>query len=72
MSSPRHLVRWAVCALVAATALVVPSPGAPVVPVQAAAGLGAGGEFFPLTPTRIYDSRVDGPPVNDTLSITSG
>lgn len=64
MSSPRHLVRWAVCALVAATAMVVPSPGAPVASVQAAAGLGAGGEFFPLAPVRIYDSRV-GSAVNE-------
>lgn len=64
MSSPRHLVRWVVCALVAATAVVAPSPGAPVAPVQAAAGLGAGGEFFPLAPARIYDSRV-GSAVNE-------
>ena len=60
MSTPRYLVRWAVCALAAATAVVVPAPGAPGASVQAAGGLGAGGEFFPLAPARIYDSRVGG------------
>jgi hypothetical protein len=65
MNSPRHALRWAVCALVAATAVVVPSPTSPVASVQAAPGLGAGGEFFPLTPTRIYDSRPNEPAVNE-------
>jgi hypothetical protein len=61
MSLPRHAVRWAVCAALAATAVVAPSPVSPVASVQAAPGLGAGGEFFPLAPTRIYDSRVESP-----------
>ena len=65
MNLPRHTVRWVVCALVAATAVVAPSPGVPASPVQAAGGYGAGGEFFPLTPTRIYDSRGNGPAVNE-------
>ena len=65
MNMPRHAVRWAVCALVATVVVAAPSPGAPAAPVQAAGGYGAGGEFFPLAPTRIYDSRVGGPPVNE-------
>src|SRR4051812_43153649 len=34
------------------------APGA--VPAAFAAGLGAGGEYHPLTPTRIYDTRAPG------------
>jgi hypothetical protein len=48
----------AVVALVAVSAgvVAVSGPGAPA--VSAANELGAGGEFHPLTPTRIHDSRV--------------
>jgi hypothetical protein len=45
-------------ALVAALVLPV-SPVA--VPIATAAGLGAGGEYHPLTPVRIYDSRAISP-----------
>jgi hypothetical protein len=49
----------AVVVLVAATLGVVPLgvAGAPVVEAQTT-DLGAGGEYHPLTPTRIFDSRV--------------
>jgi len=49
----------AVLALLAATVGVLPlgAVGAPVVEAQAT-GLGAGGEYHPLTPKRIFDSRV--------------
>jgi len=50
---------------VAAVAVGVVVPVAPVLPLAVgsvhAAGLGAGGEYHPLTPQRIYDSRVDSP-----------
>lgn len=46
--------KLAVAALV--SALVVPASPIAVSPVTAA-GLGAGGEYHPLTPERIYDSR---------------
>jgi hypothetical protein len=65
--APRsHGRRWLVAAVVAMSALVVPtSPGSPASPlagvaptgVAHAAGLGAGGEYHPLTPARIFDSR---------------
>jgi hypothetical protein len=55
VKSARHIVR-----LVVATALVVGS-GVVAAPGGAsrvqAAGLGSGGEFHPLTPARIFDSR---------------
>ncbi len=51
----------AVIALVAVSAGVV-MVGGPVAPsaVAQSPGLGAGGEYHPLTPTRIHDSRVPG------------
>lgn len=50
----------AIIALVATTAGVVAAGGsaAPTVSAQSASELGAGGEYHPLTPTRIHDSRV--------------
>ncbi len=57
--SPRHLGRLLALSLVAAS---VAAPAASVLPVAlptagAADGLGAGGEYHPLAPARIYDSR---------------
>jgi hypothetical protein len=50
----------AIVALVATTAGVVAVGGsaAPTASAQTASQLGAGGEYHPLTPTRIHDSRV--------------
>jgi hypothetical protein len=54
----KQLAKLAAAALLGG--LIVPvSPVA--VPFVAAAGLGAGGEYHPLTPTRIYDSRPESP-----------
>jgi hypothetical protein len=52
----------AIAALCAATLGVVPLGGAatPAVEAQANAALGSGGEYHPLTPTRIHDTRVAG------------
>ena len=50
-----------VAAALMASVLAVTVGGAPgVVPAAFAAGLGAGGEYHPLTPTRIYDTRAPG------------
>jgi hypothetical protein len=61
--SPRHLGRLLALSLVAAS---VAAPAASVLPVAlpsaaAADGLGAGGEYHPLAPARIYDSRATSP-----------
>jgi hypothetical protein len=58
----RRIRQLAVAALVGVSSLVVASTSAPATPVDAqsatpASELGAGGEYHPLTPTRIFDSR---------------
>lgn len=60
MRSRHHFSRllgaFALAAAATAGAVVAPlAPGAPA--VHAAVGLGAGGEYHPLTPARIFDSR---------------
>ncbi len=57
MSTIRRPLGWVSALLIATASIVVPAGVSPVAPALAAGGLGAGGEFFPLTPTRIYDSR---------------
>ncbi len=57
MKSGRYIARLtAVLGLVGAI-VIIPTASQLVTHVEAA-GLGAGGEFHPLTPTRIYDSRL--------------
>ena len=57
MKSGRHIARLtAVLGLVGAI-VIIPTASQLVSHVEAVTGLGAGGEFHPLTPTRIYDSR---------------
>jgi len=64
MKRGRWVHRLLVCALVGAGALAVGDASTPAEPVQAqAAGLGAGGEYHPVTPARIFDSRPPG--IND-------
>lgn len=63
MKSSRHLKRWFAAALLATAVVVVPTGALPVTPVHAE-GLGAGGEYHPLTPARIFDSR-PGLAIND-------
>lgn len=50
----RFVARFVVALMVASLVVVAPSS---VAPVSASTALGAGGEFHPLTPQRIYDSR---------------
>ena len=61
MRSARHITRLASVAALVAVATVVPVPGVSGIPASpvahAADGLGAGGEYHPLTPARVYDSR---------------
>ena len=57
MKSGRHIARLtAVLGLVGAI-VIIPTASQLVTHVEAVTGLGAGGEFHPLTPTRIFDSR---------------
>jgi hypothetical protein len=57
MKSGRHIARLtAVLGLVGAI-VIIPTASQFVAHVEAVTGLGAGGEFHPLTPARIYDSR---------------
>lgn len=58
MKSGRHIARLtAVLGLVGAI-VIIPTASQLVSHVEAVTGLGAGGEFHPLTPTRIFDSRL--------------
>lgn len=62
ISRTTRRLRWALpttmACLLAATALVTPQlSGHSEDRVHAAEGMGAGGEYHPLTPTRIFDSR---------------
>jgi len=59
MRSYRSFLRAAVVAALAVAAIVAPNPVSTTSSVLAADGLGAGGEFHPLTPKRIYDSRAE-------------
>jgi hypothetical protein len=67
MKSVRHLARFGAVVMLAATAVVV-APMAGVSPV-AAAGLAGGGEFHPLTPARVFDSRPGALSVNDVAPL---
>ena len=59
---PGRVVAAVVVVVVTAFVAVAPGPvPGRVVPRVAAEGLGAGGEYHPLTPDRIYDSRADSP-----------
>ncbi|MCU1400494.1 MAG: hypothetical protein JWN62_3603, partial [Acidimicrobiales bacterium] len=52
---------WAIGALLASLVTVsVGSAVGPITAAHAATGLGAGGEYHPLAPTRIYDTRAPG------------
>ncbi len=60
MRSKCHAKRWTAALLMVGCTVVVPSATSSVLPlatVQAADGLGAGGEYHALTPARIFDSR---------------
>jgi hypothetical protein len=70
MISKRWIRRAAVLVLGATAVGVVPPALSSGPSASAAPGLGAGGEFFSLTPTRIYDSRETGAkPVNTDFSV---
>ena len=56
----RRKVGLVAAVLMASVLAVSAGPGSSGVPVAFAAGLGAGGEYHPLTPTRIYDTRAPG------------
>ena len=56
------LAMWLAALLVAATVAVSTGNGVTGISVAQAAGLGAGGEYHPLTPTRIFDTRAPGIP----------
>jgi hypothetical protein len=57
MSTRRWTQRLAVAALVGVSSFVVAATSSPAVPVAAQSALGAGGEYHPLLPGRIFDSR---------------
>ncbi len=57
MNAHRSIRRLAVAALVGVSSLAVAASSSPAAPVSAQVSLGAGGEYHPLTPTRIFDSR---------------
>ena len=58
MSARRWMTRFAVAALVGVSALVSTAASSPGSPADAqTAALGAGGEYHPLPPARIFDSR---------------
>lgn len=66
MMTKHWFARCAAALAAVATIAVVPSaPTAPVVSAQSSA-LGAGGEYHPLTPARIFDSRTG---LNDTAPL---
>ena len=56
----RRTVGLVAAALLASALAVSAGVGTAPVPAAFAAGLGAGGEYHPLTPTRIYDTRAPG------------
>lgn len=56
----RRTVGLVAAALLASVLAVSVGAGTGPVPAALAAGLGAGGEYHPLTPTRIYDTRAPG------------
>src|SRR4051794_36551423 len=62
MKLSRHVPRFAVAAVLVVGSIGVVGNG--TVPVALAAGMGAGGEYHPLTPARVFDSR-PGLAVND-------
>jgi hypothetical protein len=66
-----HRVRWCVAALAALAAVAATALTVPTAPVRAADGpnYAGGGEYHPLTPVRIFDSRPDGPSLNDVAPI---
>lgn len=58
MSARRWMTRFAVAALVGVSAVVSTAASSPGAPADAqSTALGAGGEYHPLTPARIFDSR---------------
>ena len=62
-AAPRRIRRasWLAALLIAVSAAVSAGGGLGVTPVaRAATGLGPGGEYHPLTPTRIFDTRAPG------------
>jgi len=60
VKSRRHITRLTVVAGIIAASVAIPV-GSAMAPVTAAApsSLGSGGEYHPLTPQRIFDSRPD-------------
>ena len=58
MSARRWMTRFAIATLVGVSAVVSTAASSPGAPADAqTAALGAGGEYHPLTPARIFDSR---------------
>jgi len=70
----RRKVGMVVGALIASVLAFSSGPGGGSAPVAYAAGLGAGGEYHPLTPARIYDTRPPGinSPVGPIATSPSG
>jgi len=67
MNAQRWIRRVAAVALVGASTVVVVATSSPVAPVAAqTSALGAGGEYHPLAPARIFDSRTA---VNDSAPL---
>lgn len=67
VKSGRHVTRLLVVLGLAASAVAIPVVSTSA-PVHAADTLGAGGEFHPLTPARIFDSR-PGLAINDVAPL---
>jgi hypothetical protein len=68
MSLRRWIARSVACALLGTTVAAFGASAAPGTDlVQAANDLGAGGEYHPLEPSRIYDTRSPG--INDTAPL---
>ena len=70
-STARRRASWLVALLTAATVAVSTGAGVTGVSVAHAAGLGAGGEYHPLAPTRIFDTRSPGIPAGTTGPIAT-
>ena len=67
MNAQRWIRRVVAVALVGASTVVVAATSSPVAPVAAqTSALGAGGEYHPLAPARIFDSRTA---VNDSAPL---
>ena len=67
MNAQRWIRRVVAVALVGASTVVVATTSSPVAPVAAqTSALGAGGEYHPLAPARIFDSRTA---VNDSAPL---